>query len=196
MRLTGFIFSAIGERIGKWLSCSSRVSWATPATSTLGSVALVFFGAAAHAACEKNRFMLQGAYAVDRQTGLIWQRCTAGSDWRAGRCQGEQQAMALSEAKAAAVNQGAEWRLPTAPELASLIDPGCGSPAINQHVFPGLVDDGEGAIPYWSSSQTGVAGLMTFVDFANARVDGHSPGFGLFVRFVKSAPPAGRPSRQ
>ena len=145
---------------------------------------LVMTGAA-NAACAKGRFKVQEAYAIDREARLIWQRCTVGSRWIKAGCQGEPQAMSLSEAKTNAMKEGNGWRLPSARELATLIDTGCGNPAIDRRVFPGMVDDGEGAIPYWTSSPVGVANLMAFVDFANARIDGHSSGFALFVRFVK-----------
>jgi len=151
----------------------------------LGLLANVLMSGAAEAACAKGRFKMEGAFAVDRQARLTWQRCTVGSQWRNGSCEGEPQAMSLSEAKTEATKQGDGWRLPNARELSTLIDTGCGNPAIDRHVFPIVADDGEGAIPYWSSSPVGVANLIAFVDFANARIDGHSSGFALFVRLVK-----------
>jgi hypothetical protein len=150
-----------------------------------GLLTSLMMSSAANAACAKGRFKVQAAYAIDREAGLIWQRCTAGSRWINSGCQGEALAMSLSEAKSNAIKEGIGWRLPNARELATLLDTGCGNPAIDRRVFPGMTDDGEGAIPYWSSSPVGVANLIAFVDFANARIDGHSPGFALFVRFVK-----------
>jgi hypothetical protein len=174
--------------IGKNKSMQSLVAVpAGPLAVCIAAAALLALGTAANAACAKGRFALQGPFAVDRQAGLVWQRCSVGSEWKGGKCEGMQQAMSLSEAKASIANDK-DWRLPTADELAGLIDQGCGTPSIDTRVFPNLVDDGEGAIPYWSSSPAGVGRLMTFVDFANARVDWHSPGFALFVRLVKSAP--------
>jgi hypothetical protein len=152
----------------------------------LATVASLALGDSAKAACERGRFKVEGAYAMDRRTSLTWQHCALGSEWRNGECQGEQQALSLSEATAKAASQGNGWRLPTAEELADLIDASCGKPAIDSRVFPNLVDDGEGAIPYWSSTRGGMPGLMTFVDFANARIDWHSPGFPLFVCLVRS----------
>ena len=162
-----------------------RARAATYTIWVAGLLTNLVMSSAANAACAKGRFKVEGAYAIDREAGLIWQRCTVGSRWMDVGCQGEPQAMSLSEAKTNAMKEGNGWRLPSARELATLIDTDCGNPAIDRRVFPGMTDDGEGAIPYWSSSPVGVANLMAFVDFANARIDGHSSGFALFVRFVK-----------
>jgi hypothetical protein len=162
-----------------------RARAAAYAISVAGLLTNLVMSTAADAACAKGRFEVQGAYAIDREAGLIWQRCTVGSRWINAGCQGEPQAMSLSEAKTNATKEGNGWRLPNARELATLIDTGCGNPAIDRRVFPGMIDDGEGAIPYWSNSPVGVANLIAFVDFANAQIDGHSSGFALFVRFVK-----------
>ncbi|MDH2348512.1 MULTISPECIES: DUF1566 domain-containing protein [unclassified Bradyrhizobium] len=179
-------FVETGARL-KLRCAGERAVAATRAIWIVGQLSFLVLASTANAACVKGRFKVESAYAVDRQTGLTWQRCTVGAQWSHGGCQGQPQAMSISEAKVSAAALGDGWRLPNARELATLIDTGCGNPAIDRRVFPDLTDDGEGAIPYWSASPVGVARLIAFVDFANARIDGHSSGFALFVRFVKDS---------
>lgn len=91
---------------------------------------------AAWAACpsipSSVRFTLNGAEATDKQTGLIWTRCSAGMTWANDDCQGVLATMTQEEALVHAKARS-PWRLPTVKELFSLMDPRCG---IDRSVFP------------------------------------------------------------
>lgn len=103
-----------------------------------------------------------GAEVFDAKTGLTWQRCILGQTWKDGTCNGSaskqshKQAMTLAKAKDG-------WRLPTVKELATLVDTGLGTPAIDTTAFP--------ATPAtWfctSSPYLGSANLAWYVDFGH-----------------------------
>lgn len=78
------------------------------------------------------RFVINGAEATDKVTGLVWARCGAGTTWSDGACQGDIQNMSQEQAFAYAKARS-PWRLPTIKELSSLMDPQCG---IDRSVFP------------------------------------------------------------
>jgi hypothetical protein len=88
-----------------------------------------------------KRFVLQKGEVHDRQTGLIWKRCSAGwFEYLSDRCDGhDSKSKALltwEEALRAAKAAGPGWRLPTKPELESLIAGRCRNPAIDEALFP------------------------------------------------------------
>ncbi|WP_090380187.1 DUF1566 domain-containing protein [Pseudomonas anguilliseptica] len=133
------------------------------------------------------RFVLKGGEVLDLQTHLRWQRCSFGMEWDGlGGCSGKQKLVTLKEAQRSAVALGDGWRLPSAVELHSLVDVSHSDVVIDTVVFPGGVDQGEGA-KYWSSSQVeDIPSLFYYIDFLSGAVDGHSQGFSLAVRFVRS----------
>ena len=85
------------------------------------------------------RFILHGDEAVDAKTGLIWKRCSLGLTWddRQG-CIGEIARVGLDYALQKAKEAGWEWRVPSGPELQSIVDPACGSPVVDVNVFPDI----------------------------------------------------------
>jgi hypothetical protein len=135
----------------------------------------------------RNRFVLRGGEAFDTKTGLIWQRCSLGMTWE-GRhgCAGEKMSVDLDEANTKAQEFGGNWRVPSGQELESIIDRSWGSPVVDMSVFPDLrkVEDGEA--DYWTTSAVGMANLYHFFDIIAGQADGHTRGFRLAVRLVRS----------
>jgi hypothetical protein len=91
---------------------------------------------------------------TDRQSKLMWMRCSAGQTWSSGRCTGEALGLTWPAAQAAAqaTNQAGQfffkdWRLPQLPELASIAERQCKDPRINLSVFPGTP-----ATAYWTAT--------------------------------------------
>ena len=68
---------------------------------------------------QEPRFLPNGAEVYDRKTGITWQRCTLGQQWREGRCDGTSTPYTWDQARALRVDG---WRLPTMVELETLID--------------------------------------------------------------------------
>jgi hypothetical protein len=135
-----------------------------------------------------RRFVLNGGEAFDTKTGLTWRRCSLGTEWDGKRgCRGEKTFASLPAAINAAKAEGSQWRVPSGPELESIIDVSCGSPVVNPSVFPDIVPDEDGAADYWTTSDVGAAGLVYFFDFVTGRADGHSRGYELAVRLVRTS---------
>ena len=66
------------------------------------------------------QFIDEGSMVTDRDTRLTWDRCTAGENWKNGRCEGSIKLMSLAAAKKYAETRGGGWRVPTIDELASI----------------------------------------------------------------------------
>ena len=95
-----------------------------------------------------TRYETKGAEVLDKETGLTWQRCSVGQEWKEGAgCTG---AVAVFDWKNAAKQAGRGWRLPTRDELLALVSKAC-SPSINPEAFPGLDPIN---LWYWSADQT------------------------------------------
>jgi hypothetical protein len=147
-------------------------------------VAACYDGPTAHG---PKRFIVKGDEALDSKTGLTWKRCSLGTTAERGnRCAGEKAFVNLDQAVQLAKAEGNGWRVPSGPELESLIDVGCGSPVVDVSVFPDIVPDDEGTANYWTTNEVGAANLVYYFDFMTGRPDGHSRGFQLAVRLVKS----------
>jgi hypothetical protein len=143
------------------------------------------YGAAGGA---QRRFLLRGGEAFDQKTGLTWKRCGLGLVWDGKQgCTGTLRYASLDEAAQAAKAEGADWHVPSGPELESIIDPACGKPVVDKAVFPDISADEDGKAEYWTTNPVGAANLVYFFDFMTGSADGHSRGFKLAVRLVKSA---------
>jgi hypothetical protein len=135
----------------------------------------------------QTRFILRGAEAVDTKTGLIWQRCSLGMTWDGKRgCVGEIMPVDLDEAIKRVEKLGGKWRVPSGPELESIIDRSCGSPVVDVSVFPDIQKNEDGEADYWTTNPVGMANLYYFFDFMSGQADGHTRGFQLAVRLVRS----------
>lgn len=134
-----------------------------------------------------SRFVINGSEAYDRQTKLTWSRCSVGTTWvNDAGCIGEVQLLGLDAAKQFAQTLGGGWRVPTIQELDSIVEQRCFNPAINSEVFPKVVNSEEGS-PYWSDTRIEeIPLLIYFIDFFDGTVDGHTKGFPLAVRLVRS----------
>jgi hypothetical protein len=138
----------------------------------------------------QRRFILDGGEAYDAKTGLTWQRCSLGTRWDGEQgCVGDQEFASLDEAmgmvKELVKESGQGWRVPSGPELESIVDRSCGQPVVDQAVFPDIRPNDEGAAEFWTTN-LGVAELFYYFDFMTGLADGHNRGFHLAVRLVKT----------
>lgn len=127
-----------------------------------------------------NRYSLSGNEVIDKQTDLIWQKCSLGQN--AFNCSGEPTLFtwqqALQTAEDIRQTTGINWRLPNINELETLLEEKCAFPAINLSIFPNTAlvpvqvpaDATAGSSMYWSSSP--------FHHFVN---------FGFYVYFYYGA---------
>jgi hypothetical protein len=91
---------------------------------------------------------------TDRQSKLMWTRCSSGQVLTDAACSGKPRAVSWSNAQAFASEVNAsgvlffkDWRVPQVHELAALTDLQCNNPRINLSVFPNTP-----AASYWTSS--------------------------------------------
>jgi len=116
--------------------------------------------------------VLDGAAVLDKETGLVWEKSpdTTNSTWV--------DAITYCYNKNVGGRKG--WRLPTVPELASLVDPTQSSPALpSGHPFQNVQ-----AGIYWSSTETAdPPGNAWYVGMYGGGT-GWSPTSGGFVHDV------------
>ena len=93
------------------------------------------------------RFKVARDIAVDRDSELIWRRCSEGQIWHQDMCQGEVTQLTWAEAQTY-LKQHTDWRLPTLKELAGLVELSCSHPAINLQLFPNSASN-----HYWSATR-------------------------------------------
>jgi hypothetical protein len=136
------------------------------------------------------RFILRGGEAVDLQTGLIWKRCSLGLTWDDDRhgCVGEITKVGLDEALQKAKEAGPEWRVPSGPELQSIVVLTCGSPVVDIKVFPDIRSDEDGEDDYWTTNPVGVTNLFYCFDFMSGQRGRHTRDFQLAIRLVRNEP--------
>lgn len=112
-----------------------------------------------------------------------------GTTWneRSASCKGMVKGYPQKEAKLAAKAVDGGWRLPTEPELESLLIDSCEGMKLDRRAFPNVAaaDFGEGA-KVWTSSEA-LPGMFYFLNFSFGGLDMHSAGFGLGVLLVKDA---------
>jgi hypothetical protein len=94
--------------------------------------------------------------------------------------------VALDEAVKKATMLEGKWRVPSGPELESIVDRACGSPVVDPCVFPDIQKDEDGEANYWTTNPVGTANLYYFFDFMSGQADGHTRGFQLAVRLVRN----------
>lgn len=154
---------------------------------------LGWFSTVVNATCNPNitriapdsRYELvnNGAEVKDKQTGLIWQRCSLGQTWSGTSCTGTAATYNWTNALQTAANMGGGWRVPNVKELDSLIEQACYSPSINELMFPNTVVN-----YYWSSSpvayNSNYAWIVLF-DHGYGGNDGYKY-YNYYVRLVRS----------
>ncbi|RVU82731.1 DUF1566 domain-containing protein [Leucothrix sargassi] len=133
-----------------------------------------------------SRFILNGDEVTDKQTGLIWQRCTLGQTWNE----------ALQSCDGSAVknnwlntldNVPEGWRVPNIREVNSITEFTCSRPSINLTVFPNTLSDF-----YWSSTPFVAAGNVVAASaWGIFHVNNGIPGginkdAEIYVRLVKN----------
>jgi hypothetical protein len=160
-------------------------------SALLLAAALCLIPAKPSLACYRNadgspRFVLNGAEAFDTKTALTWKRCSLGTSWDGQGCAGEPAFASLDEAMAMAKSEGPLWRVPSGPELESIVDRSCGSPVIDRKVGLDIRPSDEGTAEYWTTNAVGAADLFYFFDFMSGLADGHGSGFHLAVRLVRT----------
>ena len=123
-----------------------------------------------------------GSEVLDKQTGLIWQRCSLGQTWNGTTCAGAASTHTWTEALARAKALGNGYRLPNIRELKSLTEKACVAPAINNTFFPNTASEG-----YWSASPLAYDhGYAWDVYFNYGGVYGYDKDYGHYVRAVRA----------
>jgi hypothetical protein len=125
----------------------------------------------------QNEYEDQGMVVFDHATGLIWQK--SGSDYKLFYTQAHEYVEELNSQKFAGYN---DWRLPTIPELMSLLEPS----EKNGDLFIDPVFD---ATQRWCCSADLIAGSSAAawgVDFSYGRVDWGDVSDDYYVRAVRS----------
>ena len=88
---------------------------------------------------------------LDKQTNLVWQRCSLGQTWDGTSCAGSPGFYSWQSAFQAARDQKGGWRLPNVKELHSLIEVACIDPSINETIFPATIPR-RGYWEYWTAT--------------------------------------------
>jgi hypothetical protein len=131
-------------------------------------------------------FMTREHLVVDLRHGVEWLRCSVGQVWDGVGCAGnvmtldhEQIEQAIQQANE---QLGGSWRLPDLEELEGLVCQSCGTPMIDDEIFPGT--SGE---PYWTGQPNRVASRFYYsVNFLNGWTYGRFlPAKQLAVRLVR-----------
>lgn len=132
-----------------------------------------------------------GKTVSDNFTGLMWAKCTNGTDHEITPCVGESAAQPKVNWKKA-IESGAlstladydDWRLPNIKEIQTLVERQCHSPAINETVFDGkenMLD-----ICYWTSTPASTEGENAWsIDFRLGIISVIAKDTQCHVRFVR-----------
>lgn len=126
-------------------------------------------------------------------TGLMWMRCSLGQAWDGAQCTNSaleySWAPALEVADEMAYAGHADWRLPNAKELATIVELSCYSPSLNDAVFPNTPPVIEYFRNYWTSTPaSGSSNRAYVVDFEEggnpAAAQKQEPAYVRLVRTV------------
>lgn len=128
-----------------------------------------------------------GSEVLDKQTKLIWQRCSIGKGWNGKICVGTASTYTWAEALVQVKAVGNGYRLPNIKELESLVEEACYSSSINETFFPDTGIDTN----YWSASPIASTPTSVWVLYFNG---GNTYGFGKeqkgeknYIRVVRSS---------
>ncbi len=109
---------------------------------------------------------------TDNGTGLVWQQ--------AAQTTGYTQTAALTYCSTLSLGGYTDWRLPSAIELVSIVDPGASRPSINTTVFLSTP-----ALPFWSSTTYDAPNDAYFVSFLDGSVQFTATFYTDNVRCVR-----------
>lgn len=115
-------------------------------------------------------------------TGLMWARCVQGQFWNGAQCGASAAMLTLAAAQAQRADIGghADWRLPTIPELETLVDYAKpASPVLSEATF---LDSP--SLAHWSSTPAGPAAGWS-VTMSSGAVLPHPVGSPAAVRLVR-----------
>lgn len=124
-----------------------------------------------------------GSEVLDKQTGLIWQRCSLGQTWNGTTCTGTASTHTWTDALAKAKAVGNGYRLPNIRELKSLTEKACFELAINITFFPNT------SLGWYQSASPSGYGIdrVWQVDFRDGGADGMGYKYdGYHVRAVRA----------
>lgn len=129
---------------------------------------------------------------TDRQSGLMWIRCSVGQQWSMDQCQGAAARMNWTQAGEVAAKINAEgthffsdWRVPKLRDLAMLVERQCQAPRINLEIFPDTP-----AAFYWTASMRpadGFEGSAYALSFGSDGVQHRSKEEDYHLRLVRDA---------
>ena len=101
---------------------------------------------------------------TDLEKGITWMRCALGQEWDGTHCTGEAISYDWHQAhKAGTTSRQHKWRLPSLPELASIVEQQCQMPRINAQLFP----DTPNAVFWTANHKLGSQGKSYAMDFAS-----------------------------
>jgi len=130
------------------------------------------------------RYQIKGDSIYDKKTDLTWARCSVGQRWKGKLgCVGIVKSFTFDDAQVLGGEKG--WRVPSADELASLIDYGRKTqnqpPMIDEVAFP---DMNAQKMVYWTSTAFEAADAY-FVDFNTGNLDNDIRKTSNAVRLVR-----------
>jgi hypothetical protein len=135
---------------------------------------------------ETNFVINNDGTVTELETGLTWMRCAVGQEWKGGRCVGEGRRFTWSDASRVTQSitvpseTAANWRLPTLPELASIVERQCKHPRINLKIFPDTPAD-----RFWTGTHQRNSDEKVYaMDFNEQGVIAVEEENTLFVRLV------------
>ncbi len=123
----------------------------------------------------RYKLLNNGTEVKDKETGLIWRRCSLGQSWNGKTCTGTAKSYNWQQALSKAQSLGHGYRLPNIKELYSLVEERCDDPSINLNMFPNTP-----SLTYWSSSP-----LYTVSFFRGGTTDYYAKDSHFLVRPVR-----------
>jgi hypothetical protein len=129
---------------------------------------------------------------TDRQSKLMWTRCSAGQKWTSGSCSGTAGSYAWSAAEQVVTEVNltgtyfySDWRVPQLRELSTLVERRCSNPRVNLTLFPNTPPG-----VYWTATSrpgTRDLGFAYVLDFGTEGIDYRAKEQQSHVRLVRRA---------
>ncbi len=143
------------------------------------------------ASAPTSRYSYKDAIVTDNVTKLTWTRCVLGKEWINGACSGTAKTVTWDEANkiVSEINQNGtkgqqNWRLPSLPELASIVERQCFYPRVNEEIFPGTPSE----LFLSGSRRKGTSSEIFALDFGSGNTLVKSMDSSGLVRLVRGAP--------